>query len=106
MTRAVCRLYGHFQVNEWDAAQHLKRYGFENVSAKFVQAICDQLTKQIQSQMKPFHENAEKSLFYTLSEVSGRRIIIWSSRYFLLFKQTGDDFHVLELIDMYNDKST
>lgn len=106
--KAVFRLPTTFRTDKWDVARELEEQGFKDVSLKFVQAVCDQLKIQIEMTMR---KAADKSHYYTIdfgydSDLS-HSVFVWSQRYFLFFNndQPNEDFHELELVDSFNDKS-
>jgi hypothetical protein len=107
LTRAVCELHRYNQTEDSDIIRNLEEQSFKDVPVEFARAIYDQLEKEAEEQMKPWHQNADKSMYYTCVWPSKEVFVRWSQRYLLFFDDTSTegDSHQVQVFDCYNDKS-
>jgi hypothetical protein len=101
LTRAICELHRYDQTEDSTAIRNLEEQGFKEVSVEFVRAVYDQLEKE------QWHQNADKSMYYTCVLPSEESFVMWSQRYLLSFDDTSTegDSHQVQVFDCYNDKS-
>jgi hypothetical protein len=104
LTRTICRLHRQ-RLCLSAVANNLKNEGFQNVSFKFVAAICDKLSNEADKYIVSAYENAKNSIFYA-TEIKNiiREFNLWSERYFFSYKSIENP-HCIEFLDMFNDKS-
>jgi hypothetical protein len=105
LTRSVCELHRYNKTEDSDAIHRLNDQGFEYLSIELIYAIYDQLETESEKQMKTWHQNADKTIYYSCALSSGV-FVVWSKRYLLSFEpQLESDSHEVQVFDCFNDKS-
>lgn len=107
LTRAVLRSCNRREANALTAAIELEKQDFKNVTVELIEAVYKQLANEARKHTKSWRKNAENALYYTYTTDQERfhDAVVWDDRFFLLCGQSDKNFHQLNLIDTYNDKS-
>jgi hypothetical protein len=106
LIREICHLHRERRNYVFDAVQSLKNRGFGDVSYKFVEAIHNQLLREVENLMKLSRERVENALYWTI-DMRANFFGIWSERYLLIcdYDCSDSDYYDIEVIDTFNDKS-
>jgi hypothetical protein len=101
LTQTICRLHLLGYINAQQAVEILKVEGFGEVAVEYVEAVYKQRSKHIEERVKPWRQNAEKSLYWANAD---HAIIIWSERY-LLYEQSSwnspnESNHEINVVDV------